>query len=246
MEVASGVNIFVTETAANKLSGEDNQTEDGMYEVQHKEEALDCRNQKQHPREGPKSDFTKIFWIKLGPTKKRVQIEIVAELENLSLGGGVTKQKNWKQMVTHGSKLALKLEISVDIHGIRDGPKAPSLGDLDFSQNYGHTFYFMGDFTPSYKGYLHDLVVGAGGKVMYRKPVLGDHSTPLNGCSAKTVIIYSIELPRAVQANRRKFSFEPAEALASCARAVVASNSVDYEFPCQELENESVASSPIL
>ncbi|KAL8472442.1 hypothetical protein ACS0TY_029597 [Phlomoides rotata] len=161
MEVASGVNIFVTETAANKLSGEDNQTEDGMYEVQHKEEALDCRNQKQHPREGPKSDFTKIFWIKLGPTKKRVQIEIVAELENLSWG--VTKQKNWKQMVTHGSKLALKLEISVDIHGIRDGPKAPSLGDLDF-----------------------------------------------------------------------------------CARAVVASNSVDYEFPCQELENESVASSPIL
>lgn len=86
----------------------------------------------------------------------------------------------------------------------------------------------MGDFMPSYKGYLHDLVVAAGGKVLSRKPVVGDHPTPLNRCAAKTIIIYSIELPEQCRPsegdsvlNHRRHQ---AEALASSAGAVVASN----------------------
>ncbi|MCI78273.1 protein BREAST CANCER SUSCEPTIBILITY 1-like, partial [Trifolium medium] len=37
----------------------------------------------------------------------------------------------------------------------------------------GYKFYFMGDFIPSYKGYLQDLVIAAGGTVLHRKPVSG-------------------------------------------------------------------------
>ncbi|KAL8468583.1 hypothetical protein ACS0TY_031684 [Phlomoides rotata] len=121
--------------------------------------------------------------------------------------------------------------ISVDIHGIRDGPKLGRFRLLNKQPKLfdGHTFYFMGDFTPSYKGYLHDLVVAAGGKVLNRKPVVEEHSTPLNKCSAKTVIIYSIELPEqcrpsegnSVLNHRRR----QAEALATSAGAVVATNS---------------------
>lgn len=93
----------------------------------------------------------------------------------------------------------------------------------------GYTFYFMDDFTPSYKGYLHDLVIAAGGKVLNRKPVGGAQAIELNGCPATTFIIYSVELPdqcrssdgSSVLNNRRAC----AEALASSAGAVVANNS---------------------
>lgn len=35
----------------------------------------------------------------------------------------------------------------------------------------GLKFYFMGDFDPSYKGYLQDLVVSTGGTVLCRKSI---------------------------------------------------------------------------
>ncbi|KAL0305452.1 UNVERIFIED_CONTAM: protein BREAST CANCER SUSCEPTIBILITY 1 [Sesamum radiatum] len=80
-------------------------------------------------------------------------------------------------------------EISIDIHGIRmDQGLQTKLFD-------GCTFFFMGDFEPSYRGYLHDLVVAAGGKVLNRKPVAGNQAIGSIQCPATTFIIYSLELP---------------------------------------------------
>jgi BRCA1-associated RING domain protein 1 len=60
----------------------------------------------------------------------------------------------------------------------------------------GYKFYFMGDFIPSYKGYLQDLVIAAGGTILHRKPVSGDHQAiPPDMRPHQTLIIYSLELP---------------------------------------------------
>ncbi|KAK6150097.1 hypothetical protein DH2020_017622 [Rehmannia glutinosa] len=121
-------------------------------------------------------------------------------------------------------------EISIDIHGIRDGPRLGRLRLLNKQPKLfeGCTFFFMGDFAPSYKGYLHDLVIAAGGKVLNRKPVAGGQAISSNRCHAKTFIIYSLELPDQSRPsngssilNQRR---ENAEALARSSGAVVASN----------------------
>lgn len=60
----------------------------------------------------------------------------------------------------------------------------------------GYKFYFMGDFTPSYKGYLQDLVTAAGGIALHRKPVCGDQTAITSDRHpTQTLIIYSLELP---------------------------------------------------
>ncbi|KAL7089444.1 hypothetical protein ACP275_13G187300 [Erythranthe tilingii] len=114
-------------------------------------------------------------------------------------------------------------EISVDIHGIRDGPNLGRLRLLNKQPKLfdGYEFFFTGDFAPSYKGYIHDLVVAAGGKVLNRKPV--------SGCSATTVIVYSLEITDQSKPssngtsdlNKRRAH---AEALATSAGAAVATN----------------------
>lgn len=150
-----------------------------------------------------------------------------------------------------------QFEISVDIHGIREGPKLGRSRLLNkvnilllicplqsvfticsFQVIYtipfslilqqpklfdGHTFYFMGDFTPSYRGYLHDLVIAAGGKVLNRKPVPGDEATET------TFVIYSVELPEQCKPSNASPVLDQrrarAEALATSAGALAASNS---------------------
>ncbi|KAK6150115.1 hypothetical protein DH2020_017640 [Rehmannia glutinosa] len=121
-------------------------------------------------------------------------------------------------------------EISFDIHGIRDGPRLGRLRLLNKQPKLfeGCTFFFMGDFAPSYKGYLHDLVIAAGGKVLNRKPVAGGQAISSNRCHAKTFIIYSLELPDQSRPsngssilNQRRAN---AEALARSSGALVASN----------------------
>ena len=94
----------------------------------------------------------------------------------------------------------------------------------------GCKFYFMGDFTPEYKGYLQDLVIAAGGTILHRKPISEVQKAMLSGSSTcQTFIIYSIELPdeydpskKTTIINRRQFD---AEALASSTGSKVASNS---------------------
>ncbi|CAA3013990.1 Hypothetical predicted protein [Olea europaea subsp. europaea] len=123
-------------------------------------------------------------------------------------------------------------EIEVDIHGIRDGPRLGRLRLINKQPKlfYGFKFFFMGDFEPSCKGYLQDLVIAAGGKVLSRKPVSGHEANlPLRPSVSTTIIIYSLELPdncepadKNLILNDRRNS---AKFLASCTGAVVASNS---------------------
>ncbi|KAL0398289.1 UNVERIFIED_CONTAM: protein BREAST CANCER SUSCEPTIBILITY 1 [Sesamum radiatum] len=121
-------------------------------------------------------------------------------------------------------------EISIDIHGIRDGPRLGRLRLLNQQTKLfdGYTFFFMGDFEPSYRGYLHDLVVAAGGKVLNRKPVaeirqLG-RSNALQQPSSFTALLpdQCTSSNGSSILNHRRAS---AEALASSSGAAVATNS---------------------
>jgi BRCA1-associated RING domain protein 1 len=56
----------------------------------------------------------------------------------------------------------------------------------------GIQFYLHGDYTKSYRGYLQDLVVAAGGTVLQRKPVSRNHQKLLDE-SSLILIVYSIE-----------------------------------------------------
>ncbi|XP_027158401.1 protein BREAST CANCER SUSCEPTIBILITY 1 homolog [Coffea eugenioides] len=123
-------------------------------------------------------------------------------------------------------------EIKVDSHGIRDGPSRGRSRLLDKKPKLfsGYKFYFLGEFVPSYKGYLHDLVIAAGGTVLNRKPISEEQKIFSSECPPSTTfIVYSLEQPEKCGAskrntilNRRRFD---AEALASSTRAVAVSNS---------------------
>lgn len=93
----------------------------------------------------------------------------------------------------------------------------------------GFKFYFMGDFVPSYKGYLQDLVIAAGGTILHRKPVPeGQKAFSASSPKCQTFIIYSLEQPeqghpsKGAILDRRQ---SDAKALASSAGAKAASNS---------------------
>lgn len=123
-------------------------------------------------------------------------------------------------------------EIKVDSHGIRDGPSRGRSRLLDKKPKLfsGYKFYFLGEFVPSYKGYLHDLVIAAGGTVLNRKPISEEQKIFSSECSTSTTfIVYSVEQPEKCGASKRDTilncrSFD-AEALASSTRAVAVSNS---------------------
>ncbi|GER24630.1 protein BREAST CANCER SUSCEPTIBILITY 1 homolog [Striga asiatica] len=121
-------------------------------------------------------------------------------------------------------------EISIDIHGIRDGPKLGRSRILNKQPKLfdGFSFFFTSDFETSYKGYLHDLVIAAGGKILNRKPVGGEHSSLFVKSNAKTFIIYSIELTDQSRpcngSSILKQRLAHAESLARSSGAVVASN----------------------
>ncbi|XP_073004975.1 protein BREAST CANCER SUSCEPTIBILITY 1 homolog [Typha latifolia] len=87
-----------------------------------------------------------------------------------------------------------KFEIIVDVHGINEGPRLGRLRAINKQPKLfnGIRFYFTGNYTPSYRGYLQDLVIAAGGTVLHRKPILRDQQKLLDE-SSLTIIIYSIE-----------------------------------------------------
>ncbi|KAM7258640.1 hypothetical protein ACFE04_014381 [Oxalis oulophora] len=123
-------------------------------------------------------------------------------------------------------------EISIDAHGIKGGPKLGRLRIQNKQQKLfnGLNFYLMGDFKPSYKGYLQNLVVAAGGNILHRKPITRDEVTPMSGsCKISTFIIYSIEVPDKCGPSKKKTILDcnrfKAEALASSCAAKAASNS---------------------
>ncbi|XAR72517.1 Ubiquitin--protein ligase [Bertholletia excelsa] len=121
-------------------------------------------------------------------------------------------------------------EIGVDIHGVRDGPRLGRLRILNKQRKLfdGCNFYFTGDFVHSYKGYLQDLVITAGGNVLQRRPISRDQQSLTCGNPSSTFIIYSLELPNNCSPNKRNLIVNQrrldAEALASSSGAIVASN----------------------
>lgn len=90
-------------------------------------------------------------------------------------------------------------------------------------------FYFMGDFLPSYKGYMQDLLIAGGGAILHRKPISQDEEALLLGSSApSTFIIYSLELPDKCDPSKKNMILNHrrsgAEALASSTGAKAVSN----------------------
>ncbi|GFY96894.1 breast cancer susceptibility1 [Actinidia rufa] len=123
-------------------------------------------------------------------------------------------------------------EIGLDVHGIRDGPRIGRSRVLNKQQKLfdGCKFYFTGEFVPSYKRYLHDLIIVAGGTVLQRKPIPSNQeSMPFGNPTSSTFIIYSLESPDKCDPNTRNLIFSQrrldAEALASSTEAIAASNS---------------------
>ncbi|KAJ8538456.1 hypothetical protein K7X08_027677 [Anisodus acutangulus] len=120
-------------------------------------------------------------------------------------------------------------EIKIDTHGIVDGPKLGRLRVLNKQPKLfnGYKFFFMGDFLPSYKSYLHDLVIAAGGIVLNRKPVAVDQEILSPGCPPPFVIYSHGQHDKcdgsekiSILARRRS----DAQVLASSTGAVAASN----------------------
>ncbi|MBA0850065.1 hypothetical protein Goshw_024745 [Gossypium schwendimanii] len=140
----------------------------------------------------------------------------------------------WVKACIKAMKLVdeLKYEITIDVHGIRDGPR---LGRLRLQNKQpklfdGCKFYIMGDFEPSYKGDLQDVLIAAGGTILHRKPISGDPGAPLLGSPAFPIfIIYSVELPVKCDPSKKHMILSRrqlnAEALASSTGAKAVSNS---------------------
>uniref|UniRef100_A0A0E0PPV2 RING-type E3 ubiquitin transferase BRCA1 n=1 Tax=Oryza rufipogon TaxID=4529 RepID=A0A0E0PPV2_ORYRU len=87
-----------------------------------------------------------------------------------------------------------KFEVATDVHGITDGPRLGRCRVIDRQPKLFDSmrFYLHGDYTKSYRGYLQDLVVAAGGIVLQRKPVSRDQQKLLDD-SSDLLIVYSFE-----------------------------------------------------
>ncbi|CAN6470170.1 unnamed protein product [Victoria cruziana] len=124
-------------------------------------------------------------------------------------------------------------EITRDIHGCFSGPQRGRMRVMAKEPKLfnGFQFYFSGDFTTSYKGYLQDLIVAAGGAVLQRKPV--------GTATEKTFVLYNLEPPEKCKPSESSFSIvegrrKEAEALArtSGANAVGHSRVLDSISAC--------------
>jgi BRCA1-associated RING domain protein 1 len=121
-------------------------------------------------------------------------------------------------------------EITMDVHGIREGPYLGRQRALKKKPKLftGLKFYIMGDFELAYKGYLQDLIVAAGGTILRRRPVSSDDN------EASTIVVFSVEPSKKKTLTQRR---SDAEALAKSARARAASSSwvLDSIAGCQIL-----------
>uniref|UniRef100_A0ACD5T8Q5 Uncharacterized protein n=1 Tax=Avena sativa TaxID=4498 RepID=A0ACD5T8Q5_AVESA len=120
-----------------------------------------------------------------------------------------------------------KFEVATDVHGVTGGPrsgrqrvvnKQPKLLD-------GMRFYLHGDYTKSYRGFLQDLVVAAGGAVLHRKPVSRDQQKLLDDTSP-VMVIYSLENQEKAKLgdDARRRQADDAQALACASGGKAASS----------------------
>ncbi|PKI68106.1 hypothetical protein CRG98_011702 [Punica granatum] len=125
-----------------------------------------------------------------------------------------------------------KYEITVDVHGMRDGPRLGRLRVLNMQPKLfeGLKFYFTGEFEPSYRGYLQDLVVAGGGNLLHRKPVSRDDEKP----KSSIFIVYNLETSDKLDVNKDTVARQrksDAEALAAQTVAKVMDKSSCFGFP---------------
>ncbi|CAN7132517.1 unnamed protein product [Brassica rapa subsp. narinosa] len=122
-------------------------------------------------------------------------------------------------------------EISIDVHGTRQGPYIGRQRALNKEPKLfnGLKFYIMGDFEVAYKGYLQDMIVAAGGTILCRRPVSNDDN------EASTIIVFNVEPSKKKTLTERR---SDAEALARSVNARAASSSwvLDSIAGCQVLE----------
>nr|CAB3464759.1 unnamed protein product [Digitaria exilis] len=88
----------------------------------------------------------------------------------------------------------MRFEVIADVHGTREGPRLGRQRVVNMQPKLfdGIQLYLHGDYTKSYRGYLQDLVVAAGGTVLHRKPVSRDKQKLLDNGSL-ILIVYSVE-----------------------------------------------------
>lgn len=65
----------------------------------------------------------------------------------------------------------------------------------------GLNFYFFGDFVPSYKGHLKDLVVAAGGTIQVKED-MGSQISNSKITPAMNVVIYNRDLPQSCNSGQ--------------------------------------------
>ncbi|KAG9439395.1 hypothetical protein H6P81_019560 [Aristolochia fimbriata] len=123
-------------------------------------------------------------------------------------------------------------EVEVDIHGVKGGPREGRERVINKGSKLFHNleFYLVGEFTVSYKGYLHDLIITGGGVVLHRKPISRTDKGSLEESSPSTIyVIYSVEQPDKSDAKKTSqiFARRKAEAcsIASSINAKIAPHS---------------------
>ncbi|KAG6471070.1 protein BREAST CANCER SUSCEPTIBILITY 1 homolog [Zingiber officinale] len=100
-----------------------------------------------------------------------------------------------------------KYEATIDVHGISNSPRVGRLRAINKEPKLfsGLTFYLSGDYSASYKGYLQDLVIAAGGAILQRRPISRDNERLLGVSSAdKILIVYSVEHPQKYNLNSNR------------------------------------------
>ncbi|KAM3411673.1 hypothetical protein ACQJBY_003378 [Aegilops geniculata] len=87
-----------------------------------------------------------------------------------------------------------KFEVTTDVHGVSEGPKLGRQRAINKQPKLfnGMQFYLHGDYTVTYRGFLQDLVVAAGGMVLHRKPVSRNQQKLLDD-SSSVFVVYSVE-----------------------------------------------------
>ncbi|KAJ4880895.1 Protein BREAST CANCER SUSCEPTIBILITY 1-like protein [Raphanus sativus] len=122
-------------------------------------------------------------------------------------------------------------EISIDVHGTRQGPYIGRQRALNKEPKLfnGLKFYMMGDFEVAYKGYLQDMIVAAGGTILRRRPISSDDN------EASTIVVFNVEPSKKKTLTERR---SDADALARSVNARAASSSwvLDSIAGCQILD----------
>ncbi|KAL5996963.1 hypothetical protein ACLOJK_007889 [Asimina triloba] len=121
-------------------------------------------------------------------------------------------------------------EISCDIHGSCGGPKNGRIRVMEKAPKLlnGLSFYFSGDFMPSYRGYLQDLVVAAGGSVLMRKDMTSCNST--TGAAKTTFVLYNHDSPKASGSTDSPYALERRRSDAEAIAGETGSQVVGYAW----------------